>query len=103
MKNIFREIKYAYQRVVRYYDDRIFWEFDSYFYSFLPAIKKFCQDELKDVGIMENNPKRKEVFTHTLELAEKLEKMPPEHFFDCPNEETDFWEYFGKNITIYWN
>ena len=45
MNNIFREIKYAYQRVVRGYDERILWGFDSYLEQIIPAIKEFCKKE----------------------------------------------------------
>ena len=42
-----KEIKWAYQRVVRGYDDRIYWGMDEYFSQFIPAIKKFCENELE--------------------------------------------------------
>jgi len=100
---MFNQIKWAYQRVKRGYDDRIFWEFDSYFMKFIPALKKFCQKELADTRLMENNPLRKEVFTETLRLIDEFEKMPDENFYDYENEETKLWSYFGKNIGIYWN
>lgn len=99
MRDLFREIKYAYQRVVRGYDSRIYWEFDSYFYQFLPAIKKFCEDELKETI----DKRRIEIFTETLRLLKELEEMPIDDFYKNDNQITRFWTYFGKNITIYWD
>jgi hypothetical protein len=96
-------IKWAWQRVIRGYDDRIFWEFDSYFMQFIPAIKEFCKRELENTEAMEMNFNRKEVFTETLRLIDEFEKMPDRNFYDNENEETKLWSYFGKNIGIYWN
>lgn len=104
MKEVIRTIKYAYQRMRYGVDETFQWGADSYLnYYFVPQIKKFCQNELKDTELMKLNPQKKEVFEKTLELAKKLENMPIENYYKEPNEETDFWSYFGKNITVYWN
>lgn len=97
--NWLKEIKWAWQRVKRGYDDRIFWEFDSYFYQFLPAIREFCENELKDT----QDGRRKEIYTETLRLLKELEEMSTEDWYKNDNQITRFWEYFGQNITIYWN
>ena len=68
-----KEIKYAYQRVVRGYDDRIYWDMGAYFSQFIPAIKKFCENELKyyDKHLNEN---RFKVYKETLKLIRKVDK-----------------------------
>lgn len=47
MKDFLREVKYAYQRVRYGYDERIKWEFDSYFSQFIPPLKEFCNESKK--------------------------------------------------------
>ena len=94
-----KEIKYAYQRVVRGYDDRIYWGFDEYFSQFIPAIKKFCENELKyyDKHLNEN---RFKVYKETLKLIRKVENS------SCKNIDKNiqsFWRYFGENIGYFWN
>src|SRR3990167_313331 len=100
MKNkIANEIKYAYQRIVRGYDDRIKWSFCDYFNQFLPPLKEFCKHELKDCY----DGKRKEIFTTTLDLIHDYEVMPYENYYKEPNEETKLLEYIGKNLGYFWN
>lgn len=101
MNNLFREIKWAYQRVVRGYDDRIYWEMDSYLFQLVEPIKKFCEKELNE-EYLKLNPKRKEVYETTLKLAKEVEEMYYEDWYESDNSVTRFWAYFGGNITIYW-
>ena len=103
MREFFREIKYAYERVVKGWDSRIMWEFDTYFSQFIPPLKEFCQNQLKDKELMKINPKRKEVFTETLKRIKAYEKMDCVSGYAKVNEETLLWEYFGANIGTYWN
>jgi hypothetical protein len=103
MKNILREIKYAYQRVVRGYDERIMWEFDSYFSQFIPPLKKFCENELSEKEIMKNNPRRAKVYKKMLGLIDDFDKMEYSAFYKEPNEVSKLWEYFGKHIGYFWN
>lgn len=43
IKGYINQVKWAYQRVVRGYDDRIFWGFDDHFaVTFIPPLKVFC-------------------------------------------------------------
>jgi hypothetical protein len=100
--NILREIKYAYQRVRYGFDERIYWELDSYFEQFIPAIKKFCENELAEEWI-DFNPKRKKVFKRTLKLIKELEEPKAEKAFGYEAEIERLWSYVGGNITIYWN
>ena len=103
MKNILNEIKYAYQRVIRGFDDRIYWEFDSYFSQFIPPLKQFCETELKNTENMEYNPLRKEVFMETLKLIKNFEEIEYKAFYEEINPINKLWSYFGKNIGYYWN
>ncbi len=98
MKDFFREIKYAYQRVRYGFDERLYWEFESYFAQFIPPLKQFCEDEYDP----ENNLKRSEIYKTTLELIDIWEKQTYEEIWDG-KKTTELWEYFGKNITYYWN
>lgn len=100
---MFKEIKYAYQRVRYGYDERIKWEFDTYFYQFIKPLKEFCEYELSEPEV-KLNPKRYKVFTETLRLIGEIEKLSKsEEYVRCDQAQCDLWGYFGKNITIYWN
>ena len=66
MKDILNNIKYAFQRAIRGYDERIFWEFDSYFAQFIKPLEEFCLNELADAEMMKNNPEREKVYTETI-------------------------------------
>lgn len=93
MRNIINQIKWAYQRVVRGYDDRIMWGFDGYFEdTFIPPLKEFCEKQLFEVD-PNLNPARFEVYKETLRLIENGE------------EDIGFSrliEYFGKHVGYYW-
>lgn len=100
---ILKKIKWAYQRIIKRYNERIFGEFDSYFNQFIPAIQYFCTEELKEEYI-HLNPKRKEIFTTTLQLIKNVKKEENNFYPDQPSISTSkFWEYFGKHIEYYWN
>lgn len=102
-KDLIRKIKFAYQRVVRGYDDSIEWGFDDYFQSvFVPALKNFCEKELADKEKMKLNPHRKDVFESTLYLIKDLEN---EEYVDMFSGEgiKRLAKYFANNINIYWN
>ena len=99
--NILKEIQWAYQRVTRGYDDRIFWEFDSYFFQFIPAIKEFCIGELENEYIKDKVHGK--VFIETLKLIEDYNKMDYKDFNKKENAQTKLWKYFGEHIGYYWN
>ena len=94
-----KEIKYAYQRVVRGYDDRIYWDMAAYFSQFIPAIKEFCEHEL---GCCDKyvNKNRFKVYKETLKLIKKVDKSSYENI---DKNIQSFWKYFGENIGYYWN
>ncbi len=102
IKDWLREIKYAYQRVKYGYDERIKWEFDSYFNQFIPPLKEFCEYELRQKEIKYNS-KREDVFKETLKRIHNWEIMDYLNQYARPNQVTDLWEYVGKHITWYWN
>lgn len=93
-----REIKWAYQRVVRGYDDRIYWAMDEYFSQFIPAIKEFCENELEycDKNLNKN---RFKVYKETLKLIKKVDKSS---FKNIDKNIQSFWKYFGENIGYFW-
>jgi len=102
IRDIINKIKWAYQRVVRGYDDTIKWEFDSYFSRFIRPLEEFCKSELKYDNI-QYNKKRARVFTTTLKLIKDYRKMKFEDFYKKDNAQSRLWEYFGKHIDYYWN
>ena len=55
MGDLLREIKWAYQRAVHGYDERIMWGFAGYLNDFIPPLKEFCEQELTDKEIMKLN------------------------------------------------
>lgn len=87
MKHLLLNIKWAYQRAIIGYDDRIYWSFEDYFGDFIPTIKKFCEEQLEKKDFIELNPDRSKVFITTLALTDSSE----------------FWEYFGKNMGYFWD
>jgi len=103
MKNILRELKWAYQRVFKGYDDRVFWDLDVYFLRIIPALKIWCKEELKGTATIELNPSRHEVFTETIRLIEDWEKMSVTEQFNNVNQESRLLEYIGKNIGYFWD
>ena len=102
IKNIIRGIKYAYQRVIRGYDERIKWEFDSYFSQFIPPLKEFCEERLKKMSI-DGNEKRRGIYNNTLDLIYDFENMPYENYYKDDNEENKMWTYIGARLSWYWN
>lgn len=102
MKNLKNQIKWAYQRIIRGYDDRIYWEFDTYFDRFINPLEKFCLGELAKEHI-KLNPIREEVFKETLRLVHEYKNSTDEDFYKQDNPTNKLWGYMGKNITHYWN
>lgn len=94
-----KTIKYAYQRVVRGYDDRIYWELDGYFDKFVDPIKKFCEEALKETA----DEKRIEIFSTTIRLIEEYKKMDYVDNYKSNNQTEALWSYVGKNIRWYWD
>lgn len=103
-KDLLREIKWAYQRVIRGFDDTIYWELDSYMDKFIDPIETFCNNELK-TDYADINPKRTEIFKETLKRIKAYKDMDYSNSSSLqdPNERTLLWEYIGKNINNYWS
>lgn len=116
VRNFFRPVLWAWQRVVRGYDDRIFWEFDSYFAMFIPAIRRFCVETLEHVEDTDGT------LTETLNLLAEWEMVKSELCvesgkYDSRNYDADlvyslmekesmyerrFWTYVGAHMQRYW-
>lgn len=103
MTNLFREIKFGFQRMFRGYSDDIKWGFSDYFNIAIKPLEEFCLDELDNTEHMKLNPKRCEIYTRTLELIMAFREENYEDQFEHPNSESDLWEYVGKHISYYWN
>ena len=104
IRNILRTIKFAYQRVVRGYDDSITWGFSYHFIMIIPALKQFCEKELEYEYHMSLNPHRKRIYTRTLKLIATYNSS---EWYSKTNDRDEavskLAEYFGKNINIYWD
>lgn len=101
----FKAIKYAWQRANRGYDTTHTWEFSEYFRQILPALKKFCEDELGS-GTEEwtdGNGKRVGIYKETLTKIEAYEKMPSTDWYKEPNAESEMWKFIGEHIAWYWS
>ncbi len=98
MNNIFREIKYAYQRVVRGYDERLMWGFDSYLEQIIPAIKEFCKRETID-------DKRITIYSKMQELIKDWEDKNNgfDDWYKYPNSSSKMWKHFGQYIGYFWD
>jgi len=112
MRNLYLEIKWAYQRVVRGYDERVMWQFDSYFIQIIPALKEFCINKLQDKQYIDLNEKRCKIYSKTLDLIEAYEnpveirKEGAFTVYDWTHDGeklAELAEYFGKNIGYYWD
>ena len=102
--NIFREIKWAYQRVVYGVDERIHWGFDGYLSStMIPALKIFCEDKLTDTEFCKWNPIKEDVFKEMLRLIKDFELNNYSDQFKDDNSEAKMYEYFGRFIGYFWN
>jgi Golgi nucleoside diphosphatase len=95
---MFQKLKFAYQRVVRGYDDTIKWGFSTYFRQFIKPLKEFCEDELTHISL--ENDESIEVFKETLRLIKQYEERQ-----DTYNPETEeaLWRYVGDKLMFYWN
>lgn len=104
MTNILDEIKWAWQRVVRGYDDRVFWGFDSYFITIIPALEEFCLNYLKldDGERARLNPERAEIFSQTIYLIQAFRSL--EDKWPQSNDALDdLFGHVGKHLGYYWD
>lgn len=95
------QIKWAWQRVVRGYDDRVTWGFDGYFIQIIPALKEFCEHypTLEHASL---NPDRMMIFKQTLNYIYAWESQTYEDEF-LGTRLSELMEYVGKHIGYYWD
>lgn len=98
---LFKTLKYAYQRVIRGYDERIKWEFSNHFIQIIPPLKEFCKEQIPKIE--EYNHNRVTIYKKTLELINAFEKMPTENYYKHPNEESELWKFVGEHLGWYWD
>ena len=96
---LFKSIKYAYQRVVSGYDERIKWEFSSYLNQIIPVLKEFCQEHISEKE--EYNSERIAIYKKTIELINAFEKVSYESYYN--KEESELWKFVGEHISWYWD
>ena len=85
MKDFFREIKYAYQRVRYGYDERLLGDIEGYFHQFIKPIKEFCEEQLILERHQETDEKRIEIFSTTLDLICKYDAMEAKKYYKKNN------------------
>lgn len=68
-----RVIKWAYQRVRRGYDDRIFWGFGEYFDKFYTPLQEFCERAVENNEGFPAESKHLVVATQMLEKFKSIE------------------------------
>lgn len=95
--------KYPYQRIRYGYDERIKWQFDSYFERAIKPLKEFCQEQLSNTESMRLNTRRKRVFTKTLQLIDEYETADLSDYYKNNNPMERLFAYVGKHISIYWD
>lgn len=98
---MFNEIKWAYQRVVRGYDDRVRWGFDEYFLQVMPALREFCVDYINGEG-SKWNPKRTKIFKKTIKLIDDYIN-DEEYWNSTESSSVKLLTYVGKNSGYYWD
>lgn len=104
------EIKWAWQRITRGYDERITWGFDVYFIQIIPALKEFCENWLQ-LGYADHNPEKKEVMLETLRLIQDYQtatvfnegEFTYHSWIDQDQKLAILAAYFGENINAYWD
>ena len=102
-------IKWAYQRVVRGWDDTAKWNLDSHFVEVvIPPLKEMCEKSLAGLFVCEANAKREEVLSKTIMLIENYELDCDYMADDWSFEKEDnslkaLATYFAQNITMYWD
>lgn len=101
MRNILNQIKWAWQRVVRGYDDRVMWGLDAYFLAILDPLYEFCM-EWASRDYAELNPEKLEVFANTVALIDDYRE--DQDTWRVSNEKCAIlFEYVGKHINYYWD
>lgn len=102
LEDIPREIKFAFQRMLRGYDNSFMWGMDRYLEQyFIPAIEIFCKDKLKE----ETDEKRTEIYSTMLKLIDDWKKQDNgiDDQFEIENTSSKMWSHFGNNIGYFWD
>jgi len=98
-----RAVKFFFQRALRGYDDSFMWGMDGYLEIFIPAIKRFCEEEMKDKEFTELNPDKEDIFKTMFEKIKSFEQRPDDDWYKQPNTSSEMWKYFGKYINYFWS
>lgn len=101
---MFKQIKWAWQRVFREWDDAALWGLDSHFERvIIPPLKKFCEGYMQlDEERHRLNPERTHVCKMTLELIEEYEQQTDiEMLYGTKVKKVAV--YFAENIGYYWD
>jgi len=98
-----RAVQFFFQRALGGYDDSFMWGMDGYLEIFIPAIKKFCEKELKDRDFIKLNPDRKDIYRTMLEKIKSFENAPDDDWYKQPNINSEMWKYFGEHIGYFWD
>ena len=105
------KIKWAWQRVVRGWDDTAMWQLDSHFIDVvIPPLKQFLHNKFLDdgCGIPDENKERYEIYFKTFELIKAYERAEDWTQDDWSFQKEDtalkaLVMYFAENIGWYWD
>ena len=90
--------------MVRGYDDRIMWGFDDYLFNIIrPSLHKFLITRQSDKNFRLWNPEKAKTDDEMLDLLNKFIADQYSTQFEYPNAQSNFWEYFGKHISNFWD
>ena len=103
MRELYFTIKYALQRAIRGYDERIEkgWGADILICDAIPGIKKFCENELKTIP-KKGNEERVAIFKETIKLINNYNKRNKNWKIEIDSYD-EMIDYIGSHIRWYWN
>jgi len=99
-----KTLKYAWQRLTRGYDDRIYGDFEYYLWDIVrEPLREFLIQRASDSEYIKWNPQKAKIDEEMFILLELAIAKSGLDQFETPNSMSKFWEYFGKTIGNYWN
>jgi hypothetical protein len=99
-----KTLKYAWQRLTRGYDDRIYWDFEYYIFDIVrEPLFKFLVQRIHDKDFRKYNPDKAKIDDEMFILLNEAIEKGGLNQFEYPNPMSEFWEYFGRTIGNYWD
>lgn len=101
LKWILQELKFAWQRAVRGYDDTIKYGygFEYYIVRAMPGLKEFCKRALKEKSVDD-----KALLNKTIKLIDKYDKACNDwNISGMEKTEKEMVKYVFENVDKYWD